>query len=285
MALETVFAATPAVGGGGKVISSPFQFLFTGEDQLRVVIQNSLAGVVVQLAGRFLQEGMTSPQAFVQTFTPSSNRAVNTFLVKLGTGFLLNCSFVVVSGAPIIGQTYVMAQIVRGDVGANVQLGGILGGYITAFQHLAYPGSPIESSIAGGGYPRQVAGTIPAPGVNIVETVPTGARWRLRSFETVLVTSAVAGVRGPQLNASFGASGGSFCQSPYGQNPGTTAVYEWGGAMFTSIGISGTAAMLPWPVDFWMIAGATLKVTCVNFDPADQFTFVQYIVDEWLEAA
>jgi len=285
MALETVFAPTPVPIGGGKAFATPFQFLFTGEDKLRVVIMNSQAGVVVQLDGRFLHEGAKTPVAFAPRFTPTADRMPNTFDVDVGIGYLLNCSLIVVSGAPLVGQTYVMVQIVRGSTGATLVLGCLLGGYITAMQHLGYPGSPIESSIVGGGYYRSVVGTAPALGAELSETVPAGARWELLSVRATFITSAVVGNRFPNLTLTPGASLVGVSLDPTGIPASTTKSMIWGVNMPVLDVIGSFAHQLPLPRGAILLAGGSWGTNTPGLDGGDHWSAPTYLVREWLEAA
>lgn len=283
MANEQVFLATPVLGGGGRVVASPFQFLFTGEDNLRVVIANSKTGVVVRLAGRFLQTGATAPQAFQQDFTPTSDRSANVFDVALGTGFLLNLSLVVLSGAPLVGQTYAMARIIRGLSGATVVLGALLGGQITQQQHLAYPGSPIVSSTDGEPALRTITGTTPAAGAEWLETVPTGARWELQLLRMIFTTSAVAISRVPQFQVSNGADRLYQTVNPTTvNNLQTFTVYLSQNLPYGSIAAS---LIFNWPIPqpTRLLAGASFGSSTAVIQAGDQWSAPVYTVREWLE--
>src|SRR4051812_32014952 len=129
------------------------------------------------------------------------------------------------AGTPIIGQTFVRVQLIRGLSGATLPIATLLQGYVTSRQDLAYPGSPIRMSTEDAFPVRIITGTDPAAGVEIVETVPDGAVWELVSVTARLVTSAAAAVRFPmlqldhggstfglhQVSGSIGASVGKFC--------------------------------------------------------------------------
>lgn len=285
MAIERVILATPSVAGRGDVIAAPFQWLFTGEDNLRVVLVNSLGGVVVTLQGRFLGLKDRHPQAFVHTFVPTADRQPTTFNFGFGDGFLLNCSMIVTSGTPLIGQTYCMLQIIRGLTGNRIVLGCLLAGYITGMQHLAYPGSPIESSIAGGGFPRNVVGTVPAPGTDIGESVPTGARHRLTSVVANLTTSAAAGARRPYL--SLGVLGNHIFESmaPADQGPSALTVYTWATGMALGPAPRADFAHMGLPIDADLVAAGTFNTNTFGLAADDQWSAPSYRVTEWLEAA
>lgn len=282
---EEILVPSPIAAAGGRVIASPFQWLFSGEDSLRLVVANSASGVTVRMQGRFL-----SPSRGVQVFTvdlsPTSDRVATSKLFAPGDGYLLNLSVVAVAGAPVIGQTYAMVQIVRGFSGAIVVLGALLGGYVTTAQHLAYPGSPIQSSIEGGGYFRTIQGTTPAVGANVNETVPLRARWEIVTFRVTLQTSAVAGNREVSLVYQVGSTITAW-HGPLVLLPASSvAVYVWqrgptnaipGAGQFIYNGCLAENVQLT--------AGTFIFTTTVGIDAADVMGGPTYTVREWLEVA
>lgn len=283
-ALERVFPASPTTGFANPILAAPW--VFTGEDNLRVVILNSQAGVVVTLDGRFVEEkapGTTTP--LTETFTPTADRLPTTFDFPVGVGFLLNVSVVVSSGAPLVGQTYVMVQVIRGLRGATLVLGCLLGGYITAMQHLAYPGSPIQASTDGEPFVRRLTGSQPAFGAQILETVPVGARWQLLSFLAGLVTDATAVVRQPILTQR---SGGSLVAESIiagGVPASIGANVTWAPGLTSQTDATGVHLHTAFPTDNKLLAGDQLQTSCNNMQAGDRWTAPNFLVREWLEAA
>jgi hypothetical protein len=284
-ATETPFVPRPLFSGRADIIAAPFPWLFTGEDNLRVVIVNSVPGVAVTVHGRFLQAGSIIPGSFSSTFTPTSARLPSTFDMSVGVGSMLNCAVQVTSGAPLIGQTYVMMQVIRGTTGATVVLGCLFAGYVTAMQHLAYPGSAIESSIEGGYSPRMIIGTQPALGAEINESVPTGARWRLASLRVNFTTSATPGSRQARLLLNFG--GSEFLTIPLSRltpaNQGDG--YEWA-VGFPEDAVSWLGYGLgPLVKDMDLLGGTAIRTQTTFLQAGDQYGAPNLYLDEWLEAA
>ena len=199
--LATIRPITLERGG----LLTPFQFFTDGTDNLRVEIVNSASGVTVTVLGRAVDES-GKPKALQQTITPSDDRTVTRKDFALGAGALLNLSVFASSGSPLIGQTFVRIQLIRGLAGATLVVGTLLQGYVTAVQDLAFPGSPIRMSTEDAFPTRVIVGTIPAVGTEVSETVPTGARWELVTFTVSLTTSGVAGTRRPRLQFDNGGS-------------------------------------------------------------------------------
>src|SRR5258707_11010763 len=96
---EQIFTAVPSPRPGAPAVRAAGEWVFTGEDNLRLVVMNALAGVAVTLQGRVLdQAGKVG--SFLQTVTPTADRMPSTFDIGVGVGLLLNCSVIATSGAP-----------------------------------------------------------------------------------------------------------------------------------------------------------------------------------------
>jgi len=284
VAVEEVFVPAPPLSGRGAVIQAPFPWLFTGEDHLRVVILNSRPGVVVTLQGRFLDEASKTPRVFAQSMTPTSDRLSSTFNFGLGVGAMLNCSLIVSSGAPLIGQTYCMVQIIRGFTGAILVLGGILGGPITARQHLAYPGSAIVSSTEGEPAVRFILGTTPAAGASIVETCPTGARWELVSIFHRLTSTAGVGARDVFLQITDSGNTLAILPMGVGQDPSRNFGYTWAQNLPQSVDVADGYMSNALPQRQFLLAGGLFAIGVFGMQAGDQLSAPLYQVREWLEA-
>lgn len=282
MAERAFPAASVASFGGGRVIASPFQFATTDDDNLQIVSANSLPGVVLTIQGRRFNEKGTI-EAFSWIHVPSSDRTTTAENFKLGGGALLNLVIYASSGSPKIGQTYVSARMIRGLSGATLLLGALLGGYVTAAQPLAYPGSPIESSIAGGGVPRVITGTDPAAGQEFLETVPTGARWQLLAVTVSLTSSAVVTDRRSGLLVI--SNGVTLFRSPQTttQAASLTRQQYWHPGAFFNPAILSDVPIAPLPQPLMLQAGDIFKTNTNNLDAADNYSAPTYTVREWLE--
>jgi len=280
---ERVFRAQPVLAAAGRAIVAPFQFLLTGDDNLRVVSVNSLAGVTVAIHGYRVDED-GKKHDFVHTHVPNTNRTTSTQNFLLGSGALLNLTVFVSAGAPVRGQTYVMVQLIRGFTGATVLMGTLLAGYVTATQPLGWPGSAIEDSLTGRGNLRAFGGSAPPPGSNLTDTVPTGARWRLQSYRIVFLCDAtVTGrfcririIRGGVIFFSHHAgvilSAGQTNEVHFG--PGLTAGAFVSGAIFSHA---------PFPTETILLAGDQLDMIADGIQAGDTFGTSLLTVEEWLE--
>ena len=275
-------AALPAPGARG--ISSPPAFVTTGEDALRVISINALTGVRLKITARRLSDkGEILANAW--DHTPNTNRTPATSDFPLSVGAIINLSIVATNATPLIGQTFVIAQVVRGTGAAAIVLGTLLAGYITSTQALGWPGSPIVSSLDGQGVVRLILGTTPAAGAEIIETVPSGARWELLRFCAALVTNAVAGNRTPIFRIITAADTSYRPASVHVQGPSKGWTWSWSGALnYQQDGVNGNTTQ-PTPLPLMMFAGEQIKTLTLGMAAGDQWSQVVYVVREWLEVS
>jgi hypothetical protein len=281
---ERIFPAQPLAFAGGRVIASPFQFVSTGEEFLRIVSANSLSGVRVAIQGRRLSDkGEIEPIS--RDHTPNTDRSIATQYYPLGIGSILNLVVFAAAGAPVIGQTYVMIQITRGQGAVAVLLGTLLAGYVTASQALGWPGSPLESSIAGGGYHRSIQGTLPGAGNNIIESVPTGARWQPLSIYAVHQTDANVANRFMSMQAGSGIDIYARVDTSTAQTASTNGIYDFSVGT-QQIALAGQNTWtLPLMQDFILRAGEYFALVALNKQAGDAYQIINYKVREWLEVA
>lgn len=279
---EQVFPAAPISTGAGRIIASPFQFVTSGEDNLRIACANSLTNVRLAIQGRRLTErGTVEPFAF--TFTPTTDRTVTTQNFPLGVGAILNMTIFATGATPQIGQTFVQAKLIRGFSGAMIVLGTLLQGYVTSSQELAWPGSPIVSSRDGGGYLRTITGTQPAAGSELLETVPANARWRLLAFRARLNASAAAGTRQAQLYTDDGTSAVVISGNPATIAPSGTATHFWTVGMPLTVIVSPSANLAGLSIEPDLLAGWHIGTITSSIAAGDQWLAPIYVVSESLE--
>lgn len=277
-------ASTPGASdlGAPRVeLHGPASFYVTGEDHLRLRTFGSVASVVVALEGRFL-DAAGRVVAFGERHVPASDRTQATTLHTLGEGWLLNAQLRASTGSPRRGQLFAILEVVRGRTGAVVPLATLLQGYVTDTSRLAWPGSAIRDSPEGPGVLRSITGTNPAAGAEVNETVPTNARWRLRSTLVSFVTSAVAGNRVPVLTINDGSAdvvrAGLYTTIAASQ----TTIITWG-SFGASYGPSATGVVTVFPSDVWLQGGWIVKTVTAGLDAGDNYAAPQLLVEEWIE--
>lgn len=277
--------AAEQFGGSGRPLVEPGAFFVDGSYGLRINSWNALAGVVVTIRARILNDkGRLVNQEWMHT--PSSNRTKATSDFSLPVGFPLNVTVFASTGAPIIGQTFVQVQIISGFGGNTLPMATLLQDYITSVQALAYPGSPIRSSVQGEGYPRTITGSAPAGGANILELVPTGARWRLSAFLTTFQCSAVVSNRIPMLRFRSPTLELMYSPSNVAQTNGQFGTYIWGENYPVNASPAGSIVRtLPTPQVFELLGGMEISTITSGLDAGDSYSAPQMTVHERLEAA
>lgn len=280
---ETLLTPQLAQPVAGALAPSPYSFEFTAASALRLTVHNSQSGVTVAVHYRMLDPSrriLTNRYELV----PTADRAPATGEFVIGEGYLLNLTIFASSGTPRRGQTYVRLQAIHGRSTSATVIGTLVQGYVTAQQDRAWPGSPLETSIEGIALTRTVVGTQPAALADIAETVPTGARWRVRGFTAFYQCGALAGNRVP--NARLHTTGGAniYSYSPVTLIAGesTTLAYALGMPLDKDIaGFKVTTAGLP---DIVLLAGDTVNASMAGRVGTDQWGVPFLLVDEWLEA-
>jgi hypothetical protein len=251
------------------------------EDNLRITTIGALAGVVLAAEGRQVSPGGVT-MAINERHVPSAVYGTVSTIVNTAEGMLTHFQLRATTGSALRGHVFAIVEVVRGST-ANAQvLGTLLQGYVTATQRLAWPGSPIESSVAGVGRLRSIAGTDPAANVEISETVPAGVRWRILSFWFAFTTSVTVANRTPRIVIDDGATEYFRAGSGILQTASTTAVYEASAA--PPIGAAGGGPnMIGLPYNIVLPAGHRIRTSTVSMDATDNYAAPQYVVEEWLE--
>lgn len=261
--------------------AAPGGLYLTGEDSLRLTTWGSLAAAVVVMEGRLVDpDGCMVPLA--ERHVPNSDRSAASSTFPLREGLLTNVQLRVSSGAAVVGRIAAILEVVRGQTNAVQPIGTLLQGYVPSASRLAWPGSPITPFTSGAGWLRIISGTDPGAGVEISETVPTGARWRLRAFSFALVTSATVANRTPVLTIDDGANVFFETGSNVAQTATLTAKYRAAiGVPLTTFGT--TSYNLPLPSDLVLPAGARIRTVTGLLQAGDDYGAPIYAVEEFIE--
>lgn len=277
----------PNLIGQNSIIASPIYM--TGEESIRLSVLSSLTGQVISLSGRYLPiagpDDNRPPRVdvFSLTLAPTSNRVVGFATMKLGECFLLDFQVRVSTGTPLKGQTYAIVTLGRGDGSAFFETSALAAGYVTAAQRLGPTDIGAIGATDGAGVPRAILGTVPGAGAEIVETVPTGARWQVQAFAFTITTSAAVANRSPVLTVDDGAnvfaefdSNGvtaASLTSRYVARAGLQNSETKTSANLFEIGLS----------PLILAAGSRIRTVTGAIQAGDQYTAPRYLVTEWLE--
>jgi len=261
----------------------------TGEDAIRLTVFNAAAGVTVALAGRFLSVADPNDPVppvvgpFVHSLVPATNRTASTRTEVLGEGWLLDGQVSVTAGNPAKGQTFAIVTLVRGKSGAVQETTVIAAGYIGANARLPIVNGNVTSAIDGEGALRSITGTTPAAGAEILETVPTGARWEPIALRATLVTSAAAANRIPDFILDDGVN--ILWRAPQGaaQTASLTEGYQLAQGLVANFNDTVTTFFQCIPIRVMLGAGFRIRSSTSAIQAGDQWSAPQYLVREWIE--
>jgi len=262
-------------------IAMPAPFFMSGEDSLELGILCGATGETLTCAGRFMTIDRQI-RTFEMRVVPSAARVMTTVVESLGQGWLLNFTAWPTSGNPNYGEMWARVRVLRGRSGATSILGTLAYGYVTLQQGISFPGTTFRNPLEGPGRIRSITGTDPAAGVEISETVPTGARWRLIAFRALLVTDATVANRFPLLLIDDGVSTNFASDPPEAQVASGSWSWVFGGGVTRLAGVSAVRA---WAManNLTLLAGSRIRTQTVGIVAGDNWGAPQLLVEEWLE--
>jgi len=277
-----------------EIISRPPQYTFekqrvqppsplyvTINDTVVVSIWNSVVGLQVEVTSRLLlADGQI--QQNVNILTPTSDRAVREFLLPLAEGVLLNIASASVTPVVRRGACFVSIGLTRELRTGAYRWAELISQYITAGLDVGWPAGVLHDQVEGAGLLRTIAGTNPAAGVEISETVPTNARWKLRGMQFALVTAVAVAARRVIIVVDDGATVVGAFIAVVDQTASQTITYTLcpGGVdqqlALANISIAASAEVL-------MFQGWRVRTSTQLLQAADDYGAPQLLVEEWIE--
>lgn len=155
-------------------------------------------------------------------------------------------------------------------------------GYVTDTNTMIWPGGLNESSIDGPGLIRSITGTNPAAGVEISDSVPTGARWKIRSLSFTLVTDATVSNRVVRLQTKFGTNLFSMISANTLQTASLTWTYSHD-LNGENLEASGNLLLMLKLPDMILPADYNIQTDTLNLQAGDNFSAPTMSVEEWIE--
>ena len=260
---------------------APHGIYVTGDDFLLITSINSVASVRLALGGRMVQAD-GRPHHFADSHVATADRVAATSTMRLGEGWLQELTIGVTGATPQFGQTFVRVDLVRGDGPGRTAHGTLIQGPLTAVQRSAWPGSPLEFTLGLPGALRSRAGTDPAAGADVSETVPTGARWRFLSLRVVLVTDGTAANRTPNLVFDDGTTVFAMAAPNFNMAASLTFQYHFVASGVTHVHTSASGQVAA-PANLILPAGFRIRTSTGSIQAGDNFGAPQLLVEEWLE--
>lgn len=248
-----------------------------GDERLSISLQASVVLVMRAVVRTITPNGTIAIDSFAfPSF--SVDRSSNVFTGDLRQGLIISISIDISTAGVARGRAYIRAAIEKRSDGSEKQW--IIMAYLSSGIGLTWPPTVLEHSNSGMGWQRILVGTDPAVGVEISETVPTNALWRLRSIRYLLTTSAVAGDRESQIAIDDGANNVIVNPSASAQ----AATLLWGYTAFMA-GSNPTVVSLQNVInipEFVLPSGARIRTLTRNLDAGDNYTAPGLQVEEWL---
>lgn len=231
----------------------------------------SSVGAILQI------RGIAKEQAIAADIVTTTNRALQSTIIDITDTPIFLTARTSTRGVKR-GALYVKVSM-RVD---GVVVAILMAGYVAETNKIAYPGGNLESSLEGPGLIRSITGTDPAAGANILETVPTGARWRLISFRFSLVTDATVMNRQAFLAIDDGVNTLTESGTAAVQPASTTYQYQAGNWNSPANPVAYSSYIIN-ILNIYLEAGYRIKSSVANFQAGDNLSAPQYLVEEWIQ--
>ena len=253
--------------------------------------------------------------------TPNTDRTINTTRTKLNISGTLTIFKIIVLSGSVARDLYVRVSLedenqnFKGDIcygyietsksphgagGLVVEVGDFIRvdswGYVsciiqpigTILQDKQVAGGwsgTNEGSLDGQGKSRVLQATQPAAGATVTITVPTGARWALKSLQVTYTTSGTTATR--TLNIRYtDVVIGAYLRMIAGLTQTasvTNRQYHFSKSPVRDTSVQG-GAFVQIPISEQdLIAGQTIVVDAENLGLSDQLSAVQYHISDWIE--
>lgn len=265
-----------------RVGAEPKGIYVSTDDKLLLRMRTNTPGNVVLVRGLIQASGrQVIPFEQLVTTTPGDRTVQQTF-IGLTEGFLQQVTISHGSFIAPYGSTWVSVVVSRGNPADPQHNAVLLQGVVTAARNLGWPDGPQLSGLETAGQVRSVAGTDPAAGAEVSETVPTGAYWDLLGFRATLVTSAVAGARRVHVVIDDGAAILLDLAAADTQAASLTRNYNAGQDGFARAA-QDSEIYVPLPAAIRLAPGFRVRTTTTLLDAGDNYSAPQLLVREYID--
>jgi hypothetical protein len=231
---ERVIAPLSTPPGARSGVVAPFQFVVTGEDNLRwrtwcgydPAGQPGLTGLSLRMIDA---AGKTQITTYQQA--PLSASAPAETIITLGEGAVVNLAVRYVPFLISAAATYVTVELIRGTNTATATvIAQLLGGYVTNGRSLTWPGSPIDPWTVGSGIQRRIDLTPAGAGLEASHHIAPCRAFRLIALSGTFIAGGAAGTRFPTFRLGvYGFPGLEYARLPLlvTIGPGASAELNW----------------------------------------------------------
>lgn len=263
-------------------LQPPSDLYVDRDDAIFLTSYNSATSITIHARGTILRpDGRVVPFQVEQS--PATDRTATTTVQELGEGFLLSCSVFLGSGSAKRGQCYMQLGIARGLGAARFPHRILTQGYIGTAVNLTWPGNRLEQPTEGVGFNRAIVGTNPAANVEILETVPTGARWKFYALRAVLATDANVANRRPSVVIDDGTNIFAVTYHPLTAPASSSVSFDWAQGMRIATTVRSSDDITGLPIALTISGGYRIRTATENLQAGDDWAAPTYMVEEWIE--
>ena len=279
--ISSITTQPPQVRFLKDFVQPPAEHYIFRDDTLQLSAMSSSPDPQIVLRSRFL-----TPDGIIQNpqilFTPASDRSLSAVRQQLPEGFLLGLTLFPNASGRRRGELYATVALGRGGLAAAPTMQTLVSNYLVSGIGLGWPEGPSQQSVVGPGLIRSITGTDPAAGSEIIETVPTGARWRLLGMSFLLVTSSAAATRQVMLTLDDGSS--RFSTAIAGSTQTASQTHRYSVLLGGESRITATNEQsVVHSADIILLQGFRIRTLTVSLQAGDNFGAPQLWVEEWLE--
>ena len=271
----------PSVTFGLEKIGPPSTLYIGRDDQLvmGVIVVNLGDGVIfnyrlmntagIILAGQF-------------TVTPTAAGALTLLPQVLSEGYLLSLT-ARASGTQQRGLTFARVWINRGNPNNANASRTLFADYCTISAPVGWPDGRYIYPTEGPGALQVIHPANPAAGTDWSQGVTNNQRWKVRSLNATLTTSATVANRQPQIILTDTAGDVLFTGVPNANIPATTVAAVTASPVSSPGNLIATDITVPLPGDTVLPATFFIKSLTVGIQVADQWSNIFILVESWID--
>lgn len=272
------------VGFAFDKVQPPSIVYIQRDDVIIVQAATSQTAEVVTFNLRILQpNGRVEETQF--TLRPLNTRATISLTLAVSEGYLISLA-ATATIATTRGQTFARAFINRPIFGATAPAQTIFADYVTTLVSSGYPNGRVLSPTEGPGNVFLFTSAIPALATDWIVNMPSNTRWKIRSINAQLNTSAVVANRLPGVGISQGGTTVYVANSTAQQAASANVNYSFV-PLLPYTENTATQTFIPIPPDLLMSTSSgqasLIRSNTASLQAGDAWTAAALLVEEWLD--
>jgi hypothetical protein len=252
-------------------------FYVRAEDELRLSVFTSVAGLTITLNGVYLTlHG--DPVPFQMVLNPTGSGVRESVVQKIGPAFVLYAYPTLSGGTPAVGTVDLAVEILQSTSGTGPIVKQLMFGTLTARGYIKYVDVLNTVTVTGTVTATPSAPTVvttalsaPAAGAELVATVTAGQIWSIQGFAYQFATSAAVATRESMLFTDDGTNTFLFGSSHLSQVANTTQNIAWGNFGVNVVPAVSSFNGIPFP-PVTLAGGYRIRTQTQNLQPTDQYS-------------